>query len=158
MRFILGLISFLFAGWLFGQEPVFKVELSHDTLLLGNYVEVKYTLENIQGKFTAPDFAGLSLIAGPNHASSYSFINGEVKQTSSYVYFLKPEAEGQYIIGEATVKSGSQNYTTPAVNLTVIPNPDGQIQNPNSNLKKNDPGVIISPNNQSNPKKKTYRI
>ncbi|MBK9271437.1 MAG: BatD family protein [Saprospiraceae bacterium] len=153
------LLSFTFLTiCLKAQDPVFKVELSHDSLLLGNYVELKYTLENIQGKFTPPDFPGMKLIAGPNHASSYSFINGEVKQTSSYVYFLMPEAEGNYIIGEATVQSGQQIFTTPEINLVVMPNPDRLIQNPNSDLKNADPGVIIKPKNNSAGKKKTYRI
>lgn len=140
-----------------GQEVVFKVELSHDTLLLGNYAEIKFTIENVQGKFTAPGFAGLKIIAGPNQSSSYSFINGEVKQSSSYSYFIEPEAEGVYVIEPAKLKTADAELSTPEIQLIVKDNPQQIIQNPGGKQMKEMPGVRISPQPQK-PTKKTYRL
>lgn len=139
------------------QEAEFKVELSHDTLLLGNYVELKFTLENVQGKFSPPELTGFKLVAGPNQASSYSIINGQVRQSSSYTYFLEPESEGTYVIGPATLKSSGRELQTPELRLIVKPNPEGLIQNPGSRLNKDTgPGVYPAPAKQN--RKKTYRL
>jgi hypothetical protein len=87
---ILNLIGFgLFALILRAQDPHFKVEVSSDTILLGNYFELKYTIENTQGDFNPPEFAGLKLVAGPNHASSYSIMNGKGKAKHQLHLFSK---------------------------------------------------------------------
>ena len=48
-----------------GQDVVFKVEVSADTLYFGNYLGIKYTIENTQGDFQAPDFEGFLVAGGP---------------------------------------------------------------------------------------------
>ncbi len=140
------------------QEAEFRVELSHDTLLLGNYVELRFTVENVQGKFSPPDLSGFKLLTGPNQSSSYSIINGQVKQSSSYTYFIEPQAEGSYVIGPATLKTPNKEMQTPEVTLIVQPNPDQLIQNPAGRLKYQDQDLKTRPSPTQQNRKKTYRL
>ena len=116
------------------QQSEFKVEISNDTVLLGNYFEVKFSLNNVTGKFTPPSFVGLNIIAGPNKSSSYSMINGEVNQSSSYTYYLEAELEGNYIIGPANLQTTNELLSTPQLHVVVLPNPEGIKQRPKSNF------------------------
>ena len=75
-----------------GQEARFSVEVSTDSILLGNFIEVKFILENAKaGNFTPPEFEDFQVVGGPNHASSYSMINGETTQSTTISYYLEPK-------------------------------------------------------------------
>ncbi len=125
-----GILIILFIQQLTGQNIEFNVSVNNDTLLLGNYLEVKFEINNLNGKFIPPDFSGWNIVAGPNAASSYSMINGNVKQSSSYTYYLEAPADGTFIIEEAILKTAEKDYKTPPVKIVVLDNPDGIRQHP----------------------------
>jgi hypothetical protein len=116
-------------GGLRSQDVIFKLELSNDTILLGNVIELKYSIENTQGAFKAPDFNDLTIVSGPNVSSQFSMINGRVTQSSSYTYFLRPETVGTFNISAAQLENGENVWHTLPVTITVLSNPDGIIQN-----------------------------
>ena len=147
------LIAFiLIVNQLQGQSVDFTVSLSNDTLLLGNYLEVKFEINNGNGKFMAPDFAGWNVVSGPNTASSYSIINGEVNQRSSYTYYLEAPNDGEFIIDAAKLNTTEKEYKTPVVRVVVLDNPNGIRQHPKykSEDKNSNPDFNI----QEEPKKK----
>lgn len=114
----------------YSQELQFNVSVSNDTLLLGNYLEVKFEIKNGTGKFIPPDFSGWKLVSGPNTASSYSFMNGQVNQTSSYTYYLEAPSDGEYLIESGNLQTAEKNYKTPPVKIIVFQNPEGIRQRP----------------------------
>jgi len=119
------------------QEVKFSVEVSSDTLLVGNYFELKYTIENASGNvFEPPAFHAFNLVGGPNTSSSMSIINGEVNQSSSYTYFLHPPDIGVYIIAPAFVTVGESVLEVPPIDIIVVPNPEGIIQEPHRASKR----------------------
>ena len=126
------IISFFLVGNLIGQEgATFKVEVSSDSVLLGNYIVATFTLENASMEdFQAPTFKGFQIISGPNQSSSFSMINGAVTQKASYSYYLEPIDIGSYYIPPASVSTGEQVLETIPIEILVAPNPDGIIQNP----------------------------
>ncbi len=135
MRAIILIVSTLFIGInLLAQEgAAFKVEVSTDSVLLGNYIEVTFTLENASMEdFQVPTFEGFQIIGGPNQSSSFNMMNGEVTQKTSYSYYLEPKDIGTYFIPPATVSTGEQVLETIPLELLVVPNPDGIIQQPKS--------------------------
>jgi hypothetical protein len=141
-----------------GQDAEFRVAVSSDTVLLGNYFEVKFTVLNTDGKFTPPNFSGLKIIAGPNKASSYSMINGEVSQSSSYIYYLKPDTEGEYLIDEAIINTSDGELHSPKIKIVVMPNPNGIKQNPRS-FDEDEALPLINPIPANKKKSKpTYKI
>ncbi len=121
------------------DKPVnFTVEVSTDSILMGNNFEVKFTLENANGQnFEAPDFSeNFNVISGPNFSSSFSMINGDMTQSQTITYYLEPRDIGSYYILPANVKAGDEILETVPVEVLVVPNPDGIKQNPPSKMQQ----------------------
>jgi hypothetical protein len=116
----------------FGQEGTkLSIEVSNDSVLLGNYIEVKFTVENGQvEKFEAPTFKGFNIISGPNQSSSMMISNGAVTQNTSYSYYIEPAEVGHYYIEPAYVTVAGEVLETMPVEIMVVENPDGIIQAP----------------------------
>lgn len=100
-------------------QPSVKVEVSADTIALGEVVEVTYTIENGDGKFEAPDFGDLPVISGPNTSSSYIYQNGKMSSSQSYAYVFRPMEEGNLKIPEAVYKDKSQMLKIKSVEVVV---------------------------------------
>ena len=113
----------------------FDTYVSNDTILIGNDVLVKFTLENIDGRFTPPDFEDFKIISGPNKSSSVSIINGDKTSKTTYVYYLRPEREGQIEILPIGVEHDEETIYSDTLNFIVEPNPDN---------------IIIIPEDESN--------
>jgi hypothetical protein len=80
-----------------------------------------------------------------------------VKQSTSYIYFLKPEAEGQYIIEAAQLNTEEGILKTPVVKINVVANPNGIRQNPGRSMEFEDPDVQTIIPKDSKKKKKVYK-
>jgi len=121
------------SGFIYAQEAKFTVTVSNDSVLLGNYIEVTFSLENaVMEEFQAPVFEGFRIISGPNQSSSFSMMNGKVTQSASYSYYLEPKDIGNYYIAPAFVITEESTLETAPIEILVAPNPDGIIQNPQS--------------------------
>ncbi len=119
-------------AWTFShsQQQSFTIEVSTDSVLIGNYIEVKYVLVNLDGEFEAPSFEGVQIVGGPNHSSSMSSINGDVRKQSAYSYYIEPLEEGEFYIDPAFVQTEERNWESDPIKITVLPNPDGIIERP----------------------------
>ena len=106
------------------------VQLSSDTILLGNYFELKITVEDANGTFEAPDLSAFNIVGGPNTASSMTIINGSMTQSQSYSYYLEPKDVGNYTIPPAYLIIDEGQLESAPIDVIVIPNPDGIIQEP----------------------------
>jgi len=148
----------------FGQTK-FTATISNDSILLGNYFEVIFTLKNSSGSnFNPPEFKDYDIVSGPNQSMQSSFINGVSSQTLSYSYFLKPKDIGNYYLSPADIETKEGILETTPVEINVFPNPDNIIQE-NSNKKDNfDPfndfQFFDFPEKKKAPKKKrrVYKI
>jgi hypothetical protein len=112
------------------QAQSFATEVSKDTVLLGNYIEIKYVLINIDGKFDQPDFGDMQLVGGPNHSSSMSSINGDVRKQSAYSYYVEPLEEGEFFIEPVFIETDERTWESEPIKIVVLPNPEGIIENP----------------------------
>lgn len=152
------------------QTPEFKVNMNPDTsILLGNRFEVSFSLDNASGQnFQPPSFDGFYIVSGPNQSSSFSMINGETSQSLTYSYYLEPKEAGNYFIEVASIDTGDETLYTLPIEVVVLPNPDGIIQQPTPTQRKSfdffNPSDIQSPFEKSKPKtkpkkkRKIYRI
>lgn len=61
-------------------------------------------------------------------SSSISIINGDKQSKISYSYYLKGEEEGKFIIGESSVLIDGEKWETKPIEITILPNPDGIIE------------------------------
>lgn len=148
----------LCCNFLIGQEAQFTLKTNLDTVYLGNYLEVKFIVENTKGKFKEPSFAGLKLISGPNTYSSMMISNGETTSSVTYSYVIKPEETGNYLIEPAQLETEDGILKTASKIIVVLPNPDNILQNPESE-DQNPFDILVKPRQEkSKPKKKTYKI
>ena len=95
---IIGFLVCLTAGS--SAQSTVKVEVSKDTVMMGDLVELTYTIENGQGKLVPPNLKELPIVSGPNTSSSMLYENGKMSSTQSYSYILRPDQEGTLIIPE----------------------------------------------------------
>ncbi|MBK8563491.1 MAG: BatD family protein [Saprospiraceae bacterium] len=122
---------FIFAAFcgVFSQDkPVkFTVTVSTDSILMDNYFEVKFVLENADGQnFEAPDFnEHFNVVSGPNFSTSMSIMNGNITQNMTITYYLEPKDVGNYYIMPASVKAKGEVLETAPLEVMVVPNPDG---------------------------------
>ena len=130
MKAIICAILFIVVFPLMGQKKGFEVSISADTLYMGNVLGLKYQMINIQGDFQPPVFEDFDLVSGPNVSSSFSMINGEVEQSASYEYFLRPVQIGTFLIPSAVVQQREQEIYSSELFITVVDNPEGIEQNP----------------------------
>ena len=118
------------------NSPIFTVEISTDSILLGNYFEVKYTLKNgSANNFVAPDFENFNVVSGPNTSTSMSFMNGQMTQSVSYSYYLEPKDIGSFYIQPASIETKDEVLETVPMEVLVVPNPDGITQTPKQRNK-----------------------
>jgi len=120
------------------EEAKLTVEVSRDSILLGNYFEVKFKVENAAVEnFEAPSFEGFTVVSGPNQSSSMMINNGAVTQSIAYSYYIEPQDIGYYFIEPAYVETDRGPLASIPVEVLVVANPDGIIQQPQQN-KRND--------------------
>lgn len=144
------------------QEVAFTVEVSVDSLLMGNTTKVTFTLENAKGyNFKAPDFVDFQIVGGPSQASSFSMINGAITQTQSYAYYLQPLDIGNFFIQPASIETDEGVLETIPIEVLVVPNPDGieQKLGPKPKRERLNPVPPEKPNpKKSRKKRRIYRI
>ena len=108
------------------NKPSFEVVVSNDSVLLGNQIEVEFTLKQAKARrFEPPSFEGFEIVNGPNHSSSIQIINGDIKQSTSYLYVLEPKEVGTYTIDPCSIATEKEDLQTNPVQIKVLPNPDG---------------------------------
>lgn len=121
------LLVFLMASCLGLYAQSLNVSVSNDTVLLGNQIRLTYDLENLDAEIQNPYLENCRVM-GPSVSSQYQNINGEVSQKKSYTYFLTPLTDGQLIIEGITIESGEDTINSDPIEITVLPNPDGIIE------------------------------
>ncbi len=100
-------------------------------------LEVKFTIENASIKnFEAPNFDGFNIVSGPNQSSSMMISNGKVTQSVAYSYYIEPVEVGNYYIQPAFVDTEEGALESMPLEVFVIDNPDGIIQQPRQNSRK----------------------
>lgn len=149
----------------------FTIDVSSDSILVGNYIEVSFKLENINGQFEAPNFDGFTILSGPNLSSSMQFINGESTSSQTYSYYLRPEEIGLYTIPPAYLDSEGSTIETAPTDINVYPNPNNIIEEPQQKMGQSIFGFDdfdffgkrkkdedIQPKKETKPKRKYKRI
>ena len=76
-----------------------------------------------KGTFSAPDFSGFDILAGPatSQGSSVQFINGNMTKSVSYTitYVLLPQNKGNFPVGSASIEVDGKRYTTKPTQVEV---------------------------------------
>jgi len=120
------------------QKVNIKTEISTNSVLLGNYFEVTFIIEDADIKeFDPPSFESFDIISGPNQSTSMTIINGEISRSISYSFFLAPHDIGNYFIQPAYANTDKGMLESAPIALSVLDNPDGIIQSPKQDKNHN---------------------
>ena len=144
----------------------FTVNISNDSILLGNHFQVTFTLKNQSGSdFHAPNFKDYEVLSGPNQSMSSTFINGDMNQTISYSYVVRPKEIGTYYIESADINTENGVLETAPIEINVFPNPDNIKQEIPNKRDTFDPfegfdgfDLFDFPSREKAPKKKKRRV
>ena len=128
MKYFVSILLLTYCLSLQAQEIEFFVELSNDSIMIGNTSQLKFTILNGNGDFQAPSLEGLDVVAGPNVASSFSFVNGQSSQEMSYTYIIQPSELGTFTIPMAALVTDNGTIQTEEIQYMVVANPDGILQ------------------------------
>ncbi len=103
------------------QQAEFFASTDATEIILGSYVEVRFTLKNVEGnQFTPPSFKDFVVLSGPNRSSSMRIINGNVNREMSISYSLQPKNTGTYVINSASINTENGTLNSNPVRIRVI--------------------------------------
>jgi hypothetical protein len=136
MKQLIIILTMLSGMSVLAQEAKFTATVSKETVALNSKFKLEFKLENAQGtNFQAPDFDDFIVVGGPSTSSSMSIINGEVTQSISYVYYLKPKETGSFTVKAAKIKAGNKDLKTEKLSIKVVEGGDAEMEDENTELR-----------------------
>ena len=136
MNRIIGYTLFLFLGISSLQAQKFVAFANKNQVGVGEVFQVSFRLENAKASnISYPDFEGFDVMGGPNTSQSMQIINGQVSQSVTYSYYLRPKKVGKITVGPASTTINGEKLTTNSITVEV------GAGNPNSSKSQTNPGV-----------------
>ncbi|MEZ4874429.1 MAG: BatD family protein [Flavobacteriaceae bacterium] len=117
-RIVYFLFFLLLAGAAHAQVS-FEAKLSKKKLGINERLRVDFEMNEDGDNFTPPSFDGFRVVGGPNQAISNSWINGKRSYSKTYSYFLAPQAQGNFTIGQASIEVKGQIYKSPPISVQI---------------------------------------
>lgn len=82
--------------------------------------QLSYTVENGSGSnLKLPPLNDFQVVGGPNTSSSMQWVNGQVTQSVTYSYILRPKAEGTFKIGKASISVSGVTMESNEVSIEI---------------------------------------
>ena len=117
--FIVALVPNLLSGQ--NREVRFEASADAKQIVLGNYVEVSFSLHNAKGiEFRPPRFTHFDVVSGPNKFSRATYINGVGTSVYGFSYTLRPQKVGKFRIEKASMKADGKVYNTEVLVVEVV--------------------------------------
>lgn len=91
---------------LFGQDGdaiTFEMKLRGEKFVVDERFRVEFNMNGDGENFKPPSFEGCTQVNGPSQSIASSKIKGKRIFLKSYSYTLKPAAQGNFTIGQATI-------------------------------------------------------
>ncbi len=119
-KYFLALFFTFFYSFSIAQVK-FSASANNKTIGKNDYLQVQFTVDNAANveSIVPPPFKNFAVVSGPNHQSSMSNINGNIKQSLSIGFVLQPLATGNFIIGSATAKADGKEYKSNSLGIQV---------------------------------------
>ncbi len=115
------IFAFCIYGIVYAADTTFTAGVDKNTVALDDTVQYTLTVAGQSGSVPKPDlpkFTNLSVVS-QGQSSNFSFVNGQMSSSVSFVYTLGPEKTGPAHIGSASLTIGGKTYTTEPISITV---------------------------------------
>lgn len=110
---------FLLGTGLLQAQVKFEAKVSKKKLGINEKLRVDFEMNEDGDNFNPPSFEGFRVVGGPNQAISNSWINGKRSFSKTYSYFLAPQSQGSFTIGQATIDIDGQTYKSLPVSVQI---------------------------------------
>ncbi|WP_142784743.1 BatD family protein [Changchengzhania lutea] len=117
----------------------FEAKVSKKSLGVNERLRIDFEMNQDGDNFNPPDFAGFTVVGGPNQSVSNSWINGVRSYKKTYSYFLAPKGRGTFTVKQASITIDGETYKTLPLKIQVTEAVD-KPKDPN------DPSYIASEN------------
>ncbi len=110
-----------------GNDVSFQAYSTAKQVLLGNYFEVSFVVNNSSGtNFKPPAFKNFKLMSGQNVSSSTNITNGSISRSTTYSYYIQPKKKGKLTIEPASINIGGKTFKTKPIIVEVLESKKGQ--------------------------------
>ena len=139
LKYILVLLTFVSVS-LHAQDAELTSKVSKNKLGLNQRLKIEFAV-NKQGadNFTPPSFNNFTVVSGPVHSISQSWVNGKASFAQSYTYIIQPTKKGELIIEAASIQLDKKVLKSKSIKIIVL-DPVEIPKNPN------DPDYIAQQN------------
>ncbi|MEM6629444.1 MAG: BatD family protein [Bacteroidota bacterium] len=87
----------------------------------GEVFQVSFRLENAKAStIKYPSFEGFDVRGGPNTSQSMQIVSGQVSQSVTYSFYLRPKKLGKIKVGPASTTINGETLTTNSVTIEVV--------------------------------------
>lgn len=116
------LLSLFWVGLIFHlHAQKFVAFVDKKEVALNDVFQVSFRLENAQAnQIVPPPFSNFQIAGGPNTSTSMQIINGQVSQSVTYSFYLRPKSEGSFTIGSASVVVDGKKLETNEISVKVV--------------------------------------
>ena len=98
----------------------FYANTNTKTIPLNQNFQLNFVVENGQAKtLTPPNLNDFQVLNGPNTSQSMQWINGNMSQSVTYSYILRPKKEGVFKIGKGSANIEGANVESNELSITV---------------------------------------
>jgi len=126
------------------QEIAFYAQADARQIVVNNFFQVTFTLENANGdSFTPPDFGSIEVLSGPSQSSQVSIINGRRSQKASFGYGLNVSKPGKYTIKSASINVAGKIYRTKPITIEAVAGKPGSKNNASGIAGLTDADIFI---------------
>ncbi|PVW15276.1 BatD family protein [Marixanthomonas spongiae] len=119
LKYILYILIFTLCGSATFAQVTFDAKVSKKRLGINERLRVDFEMNKDGDNFNPPDFKGFRVVGGPNQAISNSYINGKRSYSKTYSYFLSPQSQGKFTIGQATIEIDGETYKSLPIQVQV---------------------------------------
>ncbi len=130
------LIFLLFSTFVFAQK--FTAVVNKKNVAVGEIFLLTFQLEGDAKNFKAPSLKEFTIYSGPNTSQSVSIINGSMRQSIGFNYYILANKEGKFVIGPASIETKSGVLHTNSITIEATRNGSNNNTNSNPNDEGND--------------------
>lgn len=116
---ILYILIFIFCSASGFAQVTFDAKVSKKRLGINERLRIDFEMNKDGDNFNPPDFNGFRVVGGPNQSISNSYINGKRSYSKTYSYFLAPQSQGKFTIGQATIEIDGETYKSLPIQVQV---------------------------------------
>jgi len=119
LKSILYILIFMLCSAGSFAQVTFDAKVSKKRLGINERLRIDFEMNQDGDNFNPPDFKGFRVVGGPNQAISNSYINGKRSYSKTYSYFLSPQSQGKFTIGQATIEIEGETYKSLPIQVQV---------------------------------------